>query len=318
VLIRDFFLIHIVSVFLLVSLSYSQDLKPEAPLGLAPISQPYALPWQLRSVYAANLLRLDSASAFYKDKNGKSGGTTVASLLTGSYKLIPDLAVLARIGMVNNNPPAGAASATSLMNPLLGGIFSQSLSDEFKMSFFMGVTLPVGSGGGNSPKPALQSANSAAVLARSAMDNALLAVNYFAIIPGVDIAYISKGVTVQLEATLLQLTRVRGENVDKDSTRTNFTSGLGLGYSISSRVSAIGELRYQRWLKNSTVSSAPKPAKENLSFAIGPRFNLKFGKLTLKPGIAYAQGIIGPMANSGHTSPTNSQKIIFIDLPLIF
>lgn len=281
-------------------------------------SPPYSLPWQLRPVMAGNAARLDSALAFYNDKNGNSGGFAAASVVTGSYKLIPDLAILVRLGMVNNNPPANAPGASSFINPLLGAIYSLRLSDKFRLGFFLGLTAPIGTGGGNSPDPAVQAANSAGILARSAMDNALFAVNYFTVIPGVDIAYISHGITVQLEATLLQLTRVRGEQIDKDTSRTNFTSGLVFGYSISPLLSAIGELRYQRWLDNTTVSAAASPAVENLSFAIGPRFTIKTGSVTVKPGIAYAQGLAGPMANGNYTYPTNSDKVVFIDFPIAF
>ncbi len=294
--------------------------QPSKKEPLLPSSQasPYSIPWQLRPKLAVNVARLDSAIAFYNDRNGNSGGLAVASILTGSYKLIPDLAILARVGMLNNQPPGSAASATSLMNPLLGSIYSLSLFQDFRMSFFLGLTAPVGSGGGNYPDSSVQSANSAGILARSAMDNALFAVNYFTVIPGLDIAYIAHGWTIQLEATLLQLTRTRGEQIDLDPSRTNFTSGLALGYAVVPNLSLIGELRYQRWLDNATVSAVPKPAVENLSFAVGPRFTFKTAIATLRPGIAYAQGLVGPMANGNYTSPTHSDKIIFIDLPVIF
>ena len=39
----------------------------------------------------------------------------------------------------------------------------------------------------------------------------MFAVNYLAIFPGVDLAYVSAGLTVQGEVTLFQLTRVRGD-----------------------------------------------------------------------------------------------------------
>ncbi len=279
---------------------------------------PYTMPWQLRSIIPSTGARFDSAIAFYDDKNGNSGGTAIASMLGGAYKLLPELALSVRLGFVNNNPPASAPSATSFVNPLLGGLYSLKLSDDFRLAFFLGMTAPIGSGGGNYPDPAVQAANSAGILARSAMDNALFAVNYFTVIPGVDLAYVAHGFTVQLEATLLQLTRVRGEQIDKDPSRTNFTSGVGIGYAISPEISFGSELRYQRWLDNQTVSASTSPATENLSFAVGPRFQFKAGDLTLKPGIAYAQGISGPMARGGYTYPTNSDKIVFFDFPVSF
>jgi hypothetical protein len=150
------------------------------------------------------------------------------------------------------------------------------------------------------------------------MDNALFATNYLTIIPGLDLAYTAYDFTIQLEATLLQLTRTKGEQIDKDVSKTNFTSGLALGYTFTDKIAGITELRYQRWIDNVTVKSAPKPALENLSLAIGPRFTYKLESVTLKPGIAFVKGLSGPIANGEHTYPTNSYKTIFLDVPINF
>jgi hypothetical protein len=263
-------------------------------------------------------VRLDSALAFYNDRNDNSGGFAAATVASGAYKLLPNLALMGRLGMVNNNPPAGAPGATSLVNPLFGSIYVLPLSDPWRLAFFLGFTLPIGSGGGDTPDAPTQAANSAGILTRFAMDNALFAVNYFTLIPGIDIAYIADGFTLQLETTLLQLTRVRGEQVDRDASRTNFTSGLEIGYAISSSWIIQGELKCQAWLSNDTVKAASNPATQNLSFAIGPRFTWKTEKFTMRPSIAYGQGISGPIASGGYSYQTNSDKIIFIDIPFIF
>lgn len=281
-------------------------------------ASPYTLPWQLRPVTVGNVIRLDTAFAMYSDRNGNSGGLATAGVLTGAYKLMPDIALLARFGIVQNTPPAGGLGATSITNPLIGGVYSISLPSDLRLGLFLGMTLPVGMGGGNTPISAVQSANAAGLLARSAMDNALFAVNYLTVIPGVGLAYIAHDLTVQVEATLLQLIRTRGELVDTDTARTNLTAGLALGYAFTPIVAAMGELRYQRWLSNQTVAGAAHPATENLSFAIGPRFTFKVGTFTFKPGIAYAQGLAGPMANGTYTSATNSDKVVYLDLPMIF
>ena len=299
------------------ALPIENEKSTDQPIA-SPALAPYAMPWQLRAIIPGTGARFDSAIAFYEDKNGNSGGTAVASMLGGAYKLLPELALSMRLGFVNNNPPASAPSATSFINPLLGGLYSFKLSSDFRLTFFLGMTAPIGMGGGNYPDPAIQSANSAGILVRSAMDNALFAVNYFTVIPGVDLAYVAHGVTVQLEATLLQLTRVRGEQIDKDPSRTNFTSGVTVGYAFTPQVFLVSELRYQRWLDNQTVAASASPATENLSFAVGPRVQFKAGDLTMKPGLAYAQGILGPMARGGYTYPTNSDKIIFLDFPVSF
>src|SRR6185436_10615261 len=108
-------------------------------------------------------------------------------------------------------------------------------------------------------------------------------------------AYSRAGFTAQVEATLLQLTRVRNANVDKDSSRTNFTSGLHLGYFVIPKVSIGGELRFQRWLSTPAFLAMWPERRETVSFAIGPRGHFKMGNRWLRPGIAYAQGIDAPM-----------------------
>jgi hypothetical protein len=297
------------------STGFAEDTSPAPVTSGEPA--PYSMPWQLRSAVLTNSARIDAAFASYKNRTGDPG-TAQASMLTGSYKLLPDIALIGRVGMVTNNPPTTTPSGTSYTNPLLAIACAPQLNPDFRFSFFLGVTLPVGTGGGNSPDAGVQAANSSGVLARSAMDNALFAVNYFTIIPGVDVAYVKHDWTLQFETTLFQLTRTSGEQVDKDASRTNLTTGFAAGYSFAPFVSGITELRYQRWLNNDTVFAAATPAIDNMSLAIGPRFKFKVGGYTLKPGISYAQGLIGPMASGGPTSTVNTEKIWFIDLPVIF
>lgn len=290
---------------------------PTAATSAPPATSPYALPWQLRSVMTGNSFRFDSANAFYKTKGNQSGFVS-ASVFTGSYSFEPGWAGIARLGVVKNAPPAGTPGGMSATNPLFGVVRSMKLTEEWRLAFFMGATPAVGTGGGNYPNAATATANATGLLARSAMDNALYAVNYFTLIPGIDLAYIANNLTVQFETTLLQLNRVRGGQVDKDKFRTNLTSGIEVGYAVASNMIIQGELRYQRWLKNSAAFSGAKPAIDNLSFAVGPRFQVKVGSSTLRPGIAYAQGLHGPIASNTFNTATHSHKVVFVDLPFAF
>jgi hypothetical protein len=148
------------------------------------------------------------------------------------------------------------------------------------------------------------------------MDNAMFAVNYFTAIAGGGIAYVDHKLTVQLEATLLQLFRVRGDNAAAatDSTRTNSTVGLHAGYFIIPMLSLGGELRYQRWLSTPTQISMmnkvdiPGFAKDTVTFAIGPRAHFQVGKgMFLRPGIAYARGLDKPL-----TDATNNMVQVYV------
>jgi hypothetical protein len=279
---------------------------------------PYALPWQLRSVIPTTSLRIDSAFASYDDIKGNTGGSVIATVLTGALKLNANFGLITRLGGVFNNPPADQTAEDAFLNPIIAGLYSLPLSSKFRMGFFLGASIPIGSGGGNNPDMAVKAALSAGSLSRSALDNALFSVNYFSLIPGIGIAFISNGWTFQLEGTVIELIRVKGESLDKDPNRTNFTTGMLAGYSFTPLFFLEAELRYQKWVLNDTVFAVPNAAEENLSLMIGPRFNFKMGDVTLKPGIAYAQGLAGPMAKSGYNFPTNNYKIIFLDIPIVF
>lgn len=250
----------------------------------------YSIPWQLRPAAVPNVLRSDTAFAFHRAPNDGPRGTTIASMLLGSYRITPEFGVLARFGVVHNNPPIGDTAAV-IVNPAVGGTYLLNLTKELRAAFFLGVAAPIGQGGASS-SPAKQAAAASGVLARSAMDNAMFAVNYFTVFPGASVAYVAQGVTVQAEVTVLELLRVRGSD---EKARTNFTSGLHVGYFVIPELSIGAELRYQRFLKNDTL--AGKPPIDNLTVAGGVRAHFKLADgAWLRPGLAYARGLDDPMA----------------------
>lgn len=269
---------------------------------------PYSLPWQLRPAVAANVVRSDSSMAFYEGAAGEPG-STFASMLLISYKVTPQLAPLVRLGMVSNDPPTGE-NGTSFLNPVLGITWGLKPTEELRLALFLAATLPVGTGGGNTPEPATAAANRAGILARSSMDNAMFAVNDFTVFPGVDLAYVKGGFTAQVEATVLQLTRVKGEEVQADSSRTNFTSGLHLGYFVMPQLSLGAELRYQRWLSTPANVAANEELRDTLSVAFGPRMHFKIGdSVWIRPGLTYSRGLDQPMSRSDY-------HIVQLDLPV--
>jgi hypothetical protein len=293
----------------------AQDAQP------APPPPPYSLPWQLRPVAAATVVRSDTAFAFSESPAGK-GGFTLASMLLGSYKLTPDFAPLVRLGLVSNSPPDGAMtpagakleSKASILNPVVGGTYVFKLSPDFKLAAFLGLTVPVGGGGGDKPDPSVAAANTAGIYARSAMDNAMFAVDYFTIFPGVGFAYVNHGVTVQIEATLLQLMRVRGKGTPPgaDASRTNFTTGLHIGYFFIPQLSAGAELRHQRWLSTPASVKANSALRDTTTVALGIRGHFELSDtIWLRPGIAYARGLDHPMDAAKY-------NIVQLDVPISF
>jgi hypothetical protein len=292
---------------------------PEStPTPQAIPSSPYALPFQLRPTAAKNVIRLDTAYSNYQARTSNLEGSEIVSVITGSYLLNPKLALLGRLGVLHNEAPDGTPKGNSVTNPLLGLLLSGAFDQNLKWSAFMGVAFPAGMGGGNYPESGVRTANTTATLARSAMDNALFAVNYLTLAPGFGVSYLKNSWTLQGEITLLQLLRTRGEMVDSDSTRTNLTSGLSAGYFVMDHLSLHSELRYQRWLVNDAVFATTTPAKDNMSLALGARYEMKWGDLTLKPGISYVQGLSGAIANGDTSSATHSHHIYFIDFPIFY
>jgi hypothetical protein len=278
---------------------------PSAPP--APPPQPYSVPFQLRSVTPATAFRWDTAMSFYKGP--KESAETVASTLLASYK-IGSFAPLVRAAFVQNDTgTGGVGSGTSFVNPLVGALYGLQPLPELRVGLFLGATVPIGQGGDKAAgMDATAAATAAGVYARSAMDNALFAVNYFTVLPGVGAAYVNRGFTAQVEATLLQLTRVRHETIDKDSSRTNFTSGVHVGYFVLKQLSVGTELRYQRWLSTPAFLATAPERRDTLTAAIGLRGNFRpGGKFAFRPGLAYARGLDAPMK-------TRSDDIVQLDL----
>ncbi|WP_437722988.1 hypothetical protein [Sorangium sp. So ce861] len=258
-------------------------------------------------------MRSDTAVAFYSAPGASASGSTVASTLLFSYKVTESFAPLVRLGIVSNSPPAGD-SGFGFMNPVVGATYALKLAPELRLGLFLGLTVPVGSGGGNAPSPEMGPARTAGIYARSAMDNAMFAVNDFTIFPGVGLAYVAHGFTAQVEATVLQLTRVRGEDAQPDASKTNFTAGVHLGYFIVPMLSIGAELRHQRWLSTPAAvqNDASRATRETTTVAFGPRGHFKLGEtMWLRPGIAFAMGLDDPMKASEH-------KILQIDVPFAF
>lgn len=303
------------------------EAAPAAPAEAAPAADakpkkpPYSLPWQLRPIAPGNVARLDTSVHLAKPKGADSGAMTIATSLLFSYKVMDNFAPLVRLGYVTYSPaepPADGKSGSAFLNPVIGGLYGLALSPEMKLGLFLGLALPLGSAGGDEPEPENAAALGAGMAARRYMDNAMFATNYLTPFPGIGFAYVASGLTVQAEVTVLQLMRMKGKDVEPDSSKTNLTTGLHVGYFVIPELSLGAELNYQRWL-----SKPKKPPVElrdsltdNLSVAIGPRVHLKMGEsMWIRPGIAYARFIDKPMGDSDRF---DSNHIIQIDVPIAF
>ncbi len=309
------------------------DAPPAEPAAAKPKPPPYSLPWQLRPVVAGTVLRSDTAFAFYKNPTTGKSGSAVASMLLGSYKVTENFAPMVRLGVVSNSPPDGSNTGGMMpkpiegkfnfLNPVVGATYALKPAKPLRLALFLGVTIPVGAGGGDTPDPSAVAANAAGIRARSAMDNAMFSPNDLTIFPGVGFAYVANGFTAQVEATLLQLMRVKGkDNPTTDASKTNLTMGLHLGYFVLPMLSLGGEIRHQRFLSTpkaveadddpaNTPALEPQGLRDTTTFAIGPRGHFKFGSVWFRPGVAFAMGLDNPLKDAKY-------KIVQLDLPFAF
>lgn len=273
-----------------------------APVAEAPAPKPpYSLPWQLRPLAAGKVVRLDNSFDL------ASSGQADVVVLNVAWTFHPRMYVLARLGGVFNGPMTGAAGS-ALTNLLAGGMYLHPLGD-FRLGAFAGVTAPTAGGGGDTPDVGAKAANGAAILARASMDNALFAVNDFVVLGGLGLSWVKHGFTAQAEVTVLELLRVRGAAVQADAAKTNFTSGLHVGYFVTPQFSLGAELRYQRWLSTPAAVAKNEALRQNLNAAVGARVHVKAGALMLRPGVSLTRGLAGTMVPASHT-------VVQLDVPV--
>lgn len=261
-------------------------------------------------MFPSTAIRYETQLATYKDTLDNQG-ITLSETLALSYRATSFFSPVVRLGLVSNWPPTGS-SGTAFANPAVGGLFGLKLSRDFRLGFFLAVTIPVGTAAGNNPDPGALAALKAASFGRSAMDASMFQTNEVALIPGIDIAYIAGGLTFQLELTFFQLFRVRGEQVMKDAYRTYMTCGAHLAYFLIQYLSVGLEFRYQRWLSDTTAVKLDPSLRDTVSFAVGLRGHVKLGKrIWFRPAFTYARGISDPMNSLDY-------GIYQLDLPFSF
>ena len=284
-----------------------------APPAAPPRPAPYSLPWLLRPAVPGSVVRLDETMAFYDDPASGTSGSSYLTSLIATYKASPNWVPIFREIWVHNDAPAGGTdpSGSGFSNPLLGVNYLRPVGRDWRFSAFFASTIPIGSGGGDTPDAGAAAAMTAGISARSAMDNALFAVNYWTVIGGLGMARITPGSTLQAEVTVLQLTRARGPE-SQDGHRTNLTAGLHAGHFFSPKVSLGAEVRMQRWLTNAAPVRSDPAAREQFTAGLGPRFHFKVGGTHwLRPGLSYTRALDDAMAKKGY-------DIVQLDVPFAF
>jgi hypothetical protein len=290
--------------------AHADSISSEPPDGVtrtaAPVSfeastaQPrYSLPWQLRPVTTDSMVAIDTAAAVFNDAQGNVD-IAIPTVFVASYHMTPHWAPTIRLGFVGNNAPGAAFDGTAFANPIVGATYARALG-IYRLALFGAMTIPLGTGGGDTPNLRAAETNAAAIAARPA-DAAMFAVNYMAGIAGADLAYVGHGFTAQGEITVLQFVRVRGGDGGgaTDALRTQAAVGVHLGYFFGSHFSLSTDLNYRRWLSHPTTLGASAGAGVTFSdagmntttVAVGPRVHFRLGKgAWIRPGLSFARGI---------------------------
>jgi len=279
----------------------------EEPAKVKHVVPPYSLPWQLRPVLPTTMLRSDTSFAFYG-----VDGSSIVSNISGSYKIVPHVGIFAKIAVAEDSPPTGAGGF-GFANPLLGGIIGLWPAKGLKLGLSLGLTVPVGSGGSNSTDKGAQETNIAAMQARSGFDNALYMPDYFSILPGVDLAWVTHNFTLQGEVNIVFLTKVRGRQQER-SANEDLSFGLHAGYFFAPWISAGLDFRYQTWISTPShvQGDLSHDIRDLLTLGLGPRFHVKLSdELKFRPGLSMSFGLDQPMA-------TAKYKIVQLDLPFFF
>ncbi|HEU5478296.1 MAG TPA: hypothetical protein VFU90_00615, partial [Candidatus Tumulicola sp.] len=279
--------------------------EPEPPLP-APLAASFAL----RTPAASTGVRAETA---YGLDSGAS--STIVQYLSASYAPIDRLSFFVRGGWVDYAPNTGP-SGTALTNVALGGQWADKLSREWRVAGAIGTGLPVGQGGGDLPDPGAAAAIAAGNIARSRLEGStMFSPNDLAPFVGGDIAWVSHGFTVQAEANVFQLFRVRGTKVDPDATKTSFMGGVHGAYFVIPELSIGLEVRDNTFLTTPAAVSAGKTSRTWVTAGGGVRAHLQLGPhVWFRPGLAYFQ----PLNDPTPTISASSYHVFQLDLPLTF
>ena len=274
-----------------------------------PPPPPYSLPWQLRPVAAVNVAPLRHRRRVLRQRRrreGQHGRDDVARQLQGDAVAGADGPPRLRrrttrrrwASTARRSSTRSSARRTRARSTPSAGRRSWARRSR---SAWAAATCPT-----RARRPPTR----AGIRARSAMDNAMFAVNYFTAIVGrrrrlrrSQADRPARGDAVPA----VPRARARRAGVSTDSARTNSTVGLHAGYFIIPMLSLGGELRYQRWLSTPTQLTMgnkvdiPDVAKDTVTVAIGPRAHFQVGKgMFLRPGIAYARGLDKPLSDASY------------------
>ena len=218
--------------------------------------------------------------------------STLLTVLIGAYDINKWVSVFGRLGTVHN-ASQDAPSATGVGNPIVGMTFNLPGTDHIKLGGITGVSIPIGSGGGNAPSAGMLRAwcNS------TDWGGVMFAVNQLDVQAGLNSTFLAGPLSLRVESTLHELSRVRGEKADIYGANSTVTSSTAtVSYSIMSKVSvssAISETRF--WNTPKAIQDSPT-SRVDYYYIGGISTDLRVAGVGVTPAISYARALDLPLS----------------------
>jgi hypothetical protein len=288
------------------SVSLATPSPPPLPPTAAPA--PYVMPFQMRSASPRTGLRVDTLVAPYR--YGADSALETVVFMSGQVRVQQHFFVQARWGFDDNRIGRGERNRTGFVNPSLGLIVAFPVGSLFRFAASTAIGFPLATGGGNEPDADGLLLQRQAALARSAMDNNAFAANDLGVPTGLSLAFVKRGLTAQVDGTIIASGRVKGTG--GDGAKVNSTFGFFLGYLLVPEISIGAELRYQYYLLPPSLVDLDPSARDNLTAGGGGRIELELSdSVRMRPGICVSTGLAGYVEQQ-------SFRMLQFDVPISF
>jgi hypothetical protein len=237
------------------------------------------------------------------------GALETVVLLSGQIRVRQHFFLQARWGFDDNRVGTGVRNRTGFINPSLGLILAFPVGPLFRFAAATAIGLPLATGGGDNTDPDSLLLQRQGALARSAMDNNAFAPNDLGVPTGLSLAFVHRGLTAQVDGTIIASGRVKGAG---DAAKVNSTFGFFLGYFVIPEISLGAELRYQYYLLPPSLVDQDPSARDNLTVGAGGRLDIELSDAArMRPGICLSTGVAGYVEQQ-------SFRMVQFDVPLSF
>jgi hypothetical protein len=222
---------------------------------------------------------------------GNPSQSTLLTVLSAAYQLTPAISTFGRIGTAAN-ASSDVGSATDVANPAVGLNLQLDVGKHVKVGGTSGVTIPIGTGAGDSASAGAFRAWTNSV----DWGGAMFAVDHLDIFDGVRAAYVLDSLTVSFESILHALIRVRGavsDPIGSEATVTGTT--LAVAYAFFPQLTLSTSLSETRFLNTPLYIQQSPESRVEYFFSAGASTTMKIGSFEVDPGLVYARALDMPL-----------------------